>query len=121
MAAESWFVWALIAGMALIAFFTRAVFILPGGHLRLPPTADRVLRYAPAAAIMAIIVPDLAFAHGVLLISLENPRLVGGLVAFALAAAKLPLNLGLLAAIAVGVAVGLAVARLDPRREEERA
>jgi predicted branched-subunit amino acid permease len=40
--------------------------------------------------------------------------------AVALAAAKLPLNLGLLAAIAVGVAVGLAVARLGPRKEEGR-
>ena len=85
MAGESWFVWALIAGMAAIAFFTRAVFILPGSHLRLPPTVERVLRYAPAAAIMAIIVPDLALAHGAFSISIENPRLAGGLVAFALA------------------------------------
>ena len=85
MAAESWFVWALIAGMALIAFFTRAVFVLPGRHLRLPPTAERVLRYAPAAALMAIIVPDIALAHGAFAISIENPRFVGGLVAFALA------------------------------------
>ena len=85
MAGESWFVWALIAGMAAIAFLTRAVFILPGSHLRLPPTAERVLRYAPAAALMAIIVPDIVLAHGALSISIENPRLVGGLVAFALA------------------------------------
>jgi len=84
-AAESWLVWALIAGMAAIAFFTRAVFILPGSHLRLPPTAERVLRYAPAAAIMAIVVPDIVLAHGAFSISIENPRLVGGLVAFALA------------------------------------
>jgi len=86
-AGESWFVWTLIAGMGLIAFFTRAAFILPGSHLRLPPTAERVLRYAPAAALMAIIVPDIAMVHGTFSISIENPRLVGGLVAFALAAA----------------------------------
>lgn len=86
MAAESWLVWALIAGMAAIAFLTRAVFILPGSHLRLPPTAERMLRYAPAAALMAIIVPDIALVQGALSISIENPRLVGGLVAFALAA-----------------------------------
>jgi len=85
-AAESWLVWALIAGMAAIAFLTRAVFILPGSHLRLPPTAERMLRYAPAAALMAIIVPDIALVQGALSISIENPRLVGGLVAFALAA-----------------------------------
>jgi len=78
----TWFEWALIAGMALVAFFTRAVFVLPGSRLRLPATAQRVLRYAPAAAIMAIIVPDLAVVHGAVSISVENPRLV----AFALAA-----------------------------------
>jgi len=85
-AAASWLVWALIAGMAAIAFLTRAVFILPGSHLRLPPPAERALRYAPAAALMAIIVPDIALVQGALSISIENPRLVGGLVAFALAA-----------------------------------
>jgi branched chain amino acid efflux pump len=82
----TWFEWGLIAGMALVAFLTRAVFVLPGSRLRLPATAQRVLRYAPAAAIMAIIVPDLAVVHGAVSISVENPRLVAGLVAFALAA-----------------------------------
>lgn len=87
MAVEAWFAWALIAGLALVAFFTRSVFILPGSHLRLPATAERVLRYAPAAAIMAIIVPDLAIVHDAVSISIGNPKLVAGLVAFALAAA----------------------------------
>src|SRR5689334_9567344 len=82
----TWFEWGLIAGMALVAFFTRAVFVLPGSRLRLPATAERVLRYAPAAAIMAIIAPDLAMVQGAVSISLDNPRLVAGLVAFALAA-----------------------------------
>jgi len=86
-AVEAWFAWALIAGLALVAFFTRSVFILPGSHLRLPATAERVLRYAPAAAIMAIIVPDLAIVHDAVSISIGNPKLVAGLVAFALAAA----------------------------------
>jgi branched-subunit amino acid transport protein len=86
MAAE-WFGWTLVVGMAALVFFTRAVFILSGSHLRLPPTAERVLRYAPAAALMAIIVPDLAMAQGAWAVSIDNPRLIGGLVAFALAAA----------------------------------
>jgi branched-subunit amino acid transport protein len=84
---EAWFAWALIAGMALGAFFARGIFILPGSRLRLPPTAERIMRYAPAAALMAIIVPDLAMAHGAFAISFTNARLVGGLVAFAIAAA----------------------------------
>src|SRR5262245_13611326 len=84
---EAWTAWALILGMGLLAFLTRAIFVLPGSHLRLPPTAERVLRYAPAAAIMGIIVPDLALVHDAVSISIDNPRLVAGLVAFALAAA----------------------------------
>ena len=98
---SDWFAWTLIAGMGLVAFFTRAVFILPGSHLRLPATAERVLRYAPAAALMAIIVPDLAFTHDALSISMHNPRLVAGLVAFALAAA----TRSILATIAGGMTV----------------
>ena len=101
MTGEAWIAWALIVGMGLLAFFTRAIFVLPGSHLRLPATAERVLRYAPAAAIMAIIVPDLAFFQGALSISMHNPRLVAGLVAFALAAA----TRSILATIAGGMTV----------------
>ena len=99
MAAE-WLGWTLVGGMALLAFFTRAVFILPGSHLRLPPTAERVLRYAPAAALMAIIVPDIALAQGAWAISIDNPRLVGGLVAFALAATTRSILLTILGGMA---------------------
>jgi branched chain amino acid efflux pump len=102
---DTWYAWALIVGMALVAFFTRAVFILPGSHLRLPATAERVLRYAPAAALMAIVVPDLASAHGVVSLSVGNPRLVAGLVAFALAAA----TRSILATIAGGMTVLLLI------------
>ena len=107
---ESWFAWLLIVGMAAVAFFTRAVFILPGGHLRLPPGAERVLRYAPAAALVAIIVPDLALAHGEWAISLANPRLVGGAAAFAIAVTTRSILLtiagGMVAMTAVRVLAG---------------
>lgn len=101
MGVGSWIGWALIVGAALVAFLSRAIFVLPGSHLRLPATAERVLRYAPAAALMAIIVPDLASSHGALSISIGNPRLVAGLVAFALAAA----TRSILATIAGGMMV----------------
>jgi branched-subunit amino acid transport protein len=107
---ETWFGWALVIGMAALAFLTRAVFILPGSHLRLPPTAERVLRYAPAAALMAIIVPNLALAHGALSISIDNPRLIGGLAAFAIAVATRSILLtiagGMLALTLVRVLAG---------------
>lgn len=86
MSVDTWVAWALIAGMGLGAFLTRAFFVLPGRHLRLPATAERVLRYAPAAALMAIVAPDLALVQGALSISADNPKLIAGLVAFGLAA-----------------------------------
>jgi branched-subunit amino acid transport protein len=98
---EAWTAWALIAGAALVAFLSRAIFVLPGSHLRLPATAERVLRYAPAAALMAIVAPDLAFVQGALSISIENPKLIAGLVAFGLAAG----TRNILLTIAGGMAV----------------
>ena len=104
---EPWIGWALIAGAALVAFLSRAIFIVPGSHLRLPATAERALRYAPAAALMAIIVPDLAFVHGALSMSIENPKLIAGLVAFGLAVATRSILLTLIGGMLV-----LAAARL---------
>jgi len=102
--------WVLIAGMGLAAFCARAIFVLPGSRLRLPPAAERLLRHAPAAALMAIIVPDLALVQGAWAISIDNPRLVAGLAAFAIAAATRSILLtiagGMLALTLVRVLAG---------------
>jgi branched-subunit amino acid transport protein len=78
--------WFLAVGLAAVSFLTRAAFTLPERSLRLSPVFERVLRFAPAAALMAIVVPDLARVNGELNLSAGNPRLVSGLVAFAVAA-----------------------------------
>ncbi len=79
-------VWMLIVGLAAIAFLSRAIFVVPGSRMSLPPTIERVLRYAPAAALVAIIVPDLFRLEGVVTLSVDNPRVVAGVVAIAVAA-----------------------------------
>lgn len=79
--------WVLVGGLAVVAFLTRAIFIVPGSRLRLPPGLERILRFAPAAALMAIIVPDVARANGGISLAPDNPRLIAGLVAFVVAAA----------------------------------
>jgi branched-subunit amino acid transport protein len=78
--------WLLVFGLAAIAFMTRAVFILPDRHLRLSPTIERLLRFAPAAALMAIVIPDVARLNGDVSLSAHNPRLIAGLIAFVVAA-----------------------------------
>ncbi|HYU68356.1 MAG TPA: AzlC family ABC transporter permease [Burkholderiales bacterium] len=93
-----WCAWQISSG---IGIFAGAM--IPG---------EWSLEFASTLALIALLIPllfDRAVAWGALA--------AGGV---ALIAARLPLNLGLLAAIAVGVAVGLAVARLGPRNEEGR-
>jgi branched-subunit amino acid transport protein len=78
-------VWMLIVGLAAIAFLSRAIFVVPGSRLSLPPTVERVLRFAPAAALVAIIVPDLFRLEGVVTLSLDNPRVMAGVLAVVVA------------------------------------
>jgi branched-subunit amino acid transport protein len=78
--------WVLIAGLAFVSFFTRGSFILGGRRVQLPMTLERVLRFAPAAALMAVILPDIARSGSGIDLSWHNPRVVAGAVAFAVAA-----------------------------------
>ncbi|MCU1394169.1 MAG: AzlD protein [Ilumatobacteraceae bacterium] len=53
------------AGMAMATVVTRSSFFVLPASLRLPPTVERALRYAPACALTAIVAPDvLARDHG---------------------------------------------------------
>lgn len=51
--------WLAFVLMGLVTLLTRGSFILPGERLRLPAAWQRALRYAPAAALAALVVPDL--------------------------------------------------------------
>ncbi|CAH2780620.1 MAG: Putative transmembrane protein [uncultured Caballeronia sp.] len=52
-------VWLAIIGMGLVTAVTRALFLIGGERMVLPPRVQRVLRYAPAAALAGVVVPDL--------------------------------------------------------------
>ncbi|KND61256.1 putative transmembrane protein [Candidatus Burkholderia verschuerenii] len=52
-------VWLTIIGMGIVTAVTRAFFLMGGERIVLPPRIQRVLRYAPAAALAAVVVPDL--------------------------------------------------------------
>ncbi|BAL26193.1 AzlD domain-containing protein [Azoarcus sp. KH32C] len=72
-----WITLALIASTTLI---TRGSFLLLGEGARLPSALQRALRYAPAAALSALIVPDMLLAGGAL--DPINPKLAAGVAAF---------------------------------------
>lgn len=50
--------WLAILGMGVVTALTRAFFLIGGERAVLPPRIQRVLRYAPAAALAAVVVPD---------------------------------------------------------------
>ena len=74
--------WLLIAGLAVSSFATRGAFILFLARLPIPAAVQRGLRFVPAAVFAALVVPDIAFAGGVLGLGIDNPKLVAGPVAW---------------------------------------
>ncbi|MET3106634.1 branched-subunit amino acid transport protein [Oxalobacteraceae bacterium GrIS 2.11] len=74
-------IWLVTALLTLGTFLTRATFWLVGHHITIPKRVNEALRYAPACALAAVIVPDLLFHEGQISVSLSNPQLVGGVIA----------------------------------------
>ncbi|WP_420227481.1 AzlD domain-containing protein [Pigmentiphaga litoralis] len=56
---DNLYVWLAILALGLCTLVTRASFMLLGDRVPLPDGVRRALRYAPAAALVAIIVPEL--------------------------------------------------------------
>lgn len=71
-----------IALLLLASLITRCVAFYFSDRLRLAPLVQHCLRYAPAAAMAAIVLPDLVLAPGGLpYLSWHNPKFLAGLVA----------------------------------------
>lgn len=72
-------IWITIGLMTLATVITRSSLFLFGGSVRLPPRIQHALRYAPAAALAAIVVPDLILTGGIVNLSAANPKLLAGI------------------------------------------
>ncbi|MHA6846067.1 AzlD domain-containing protein [Ralstonia syzygii] len=73
----------LISGAA--TYLIRLSFIALEGRMNLPLWFRSALPYVPAAMLMALIAPDLLVRGGALAVSVDNPRLVAGIVAIVIA------------------------------------
>ena len=75
---EGFWLWLAFGLLAATTLITRGSFIMAGEKGRLPPALQRALRYAPAAALSALVMPDLLLdAAG---FDPFNPKLAAGLV-----------------------------------------
>lgn len=72
-----------ILGMGVITLVTRAFFLLPKRELPLPNWLSEGLRYAPLAALTAVVVPEVILTQGELIRTLRDARLPAVVVASA--------------------------------------
>jgi branched-subunit amino acid transport protein len=75
--------WLIFVLIGLATTLPRASFIVLGERASLPDVVQRALRYAPAAALAAIVVPDVVLVAGA--VEVFNPKL-GAAIAAVLAA-----------------------------------
>jgi branched-subunit amino acid transport protein len=69
-------IWLVIIGMTAVTTVSRAFFLFAGERMQLPQRVQRALRYAPAAALAAVVIPDVLWWHNQLMFSLHNYQLV---------------------------------------------
>ena len=70
-------------GLAIITLITRSFFMIPDRELPMPDWLRRGLKYAPLAALSAVIAPELFMTHGQLIQTLLDarlPALIGAMI-----------------------------------------
>jgi branched-subunit amino acid transport protein len=64
-----------IVGMALLTLLTRGFFLIPERELPMPAWLQQGLRYAPLAALAAIVAPEIVMSNGRLIETWLDARL----------------------------------------------
>lgn len=64
-----------IAGLAIITLVARAFFMLPEREIPMPDWLRRGLKYAPLAALAAVVAPEVVMSQGELIDTLLDARL----------------------------------------------
>jgi branched-subunit amino acid transport protein len=70
-------------GMALITLLCRSFFLLPKQELPMPRWLREGLRYAPIAALAAVVAPELVMTQGHLIDTWRDARIFGALTGLA--------------------------------------
>jgi len=73
--------WLLIFVGGVITYLIRLSLILLYGRFNMPEPVQRGLRFIPAAVFAAIVFPELFTSQGQLSFSLDNARMIAGLLA----------------------------------------
>ena len=77
--------WLVMAAVGILTFLTRLSFILLQEKWQPPALITRGLRFVPVAVLTAIFVPEILLVENRLALSLDNPRLLAGIIAILVA------------------------------------
>ena len=72
-----------IVGLAVITLLTRSLFLIPEREMPLPAWLQQGLRYAPLAALVAVVAPEIVLTQGMLITTWMDARLPAAVVATA--------------------------------------
>ncbi len=103
---EFW-IYVLIAGLGGVTVVTRCFFFMVDQELPFPAWADRGLRYAPIAALSAVIIPEIVMKHGALISDWRDARIYAAAVGAAFYFWRRGQGQAVLGTIVVGMAVYL--------------
>ena len=101
----TWYLTLGIAGLAVVTVVTRGFFLLSDREVELPTWAVQGLRYAPIAALVAVIAPEIVLTDGALISTWQDARIYAVLVG----TAYFWWRRGILGTIVSGTAVLLAL------------
>ena len=76
----AWYATLGIVGLAVVTVVTRGFFLFSERELTLPVWAVQGLRYAPLAALVAVIAPEIALTDGALIATWHDARIYAVLV-----------------------------------------
>lgn len=71
---NTWQAIVAILGLGVITIVTRSFFLLPERELPIPGWLREALRYAPLAALVAVIVPEVIMSNGQLIHTWQDAR-----------------------------------------------
>ena len=78
---SSWEIVVAILGLAVITVATRGFFLYPERDLPMPGWLKQGLRYAPLAALTAVVAPEIVLTQGHLITTFRDARLYATLAA----------------------------------------
>jgi branched-subunit amino acid transport protein len=78
---SQWYAIVGIVGLAVVTIVARGFFLVSDREAELPTWALRGFRYAPIAALVAVIAPEIVLTNGTLLATWQDARLYAVLVA----------------------------------------